>query len=138
MAEKFEKLYGRFKVTVGGKEYPFVMTLRQRGIFSNLRAKYDSEDIIMFLFQRFRDGFLASKAMEGKEPSQEEISLYEDELGNWLLLNYDSILTEVFVELGITTREKIKEMEAKASDPDFLSGMAVKKMNELGEKAAQR
>jgi hypothetical protein len=128
MAEKFEKLLGNFKIVMNGKDYPFTLSIRQRGAYENLRMKFDNEAIILFLFERFKEGFLKAQESLGKPASVGELEEYEKELSGLFLKHYDKVITEVAIELGITSREEVDAMKRRIQDEDFLLSGVIKKM----------
>jgi len=130
MGEKFDRMIGNFKVALGEKEYPFSMTLRQRGMYNNLRIKMDQEAIIMFLFERFKEGFVNANKALGKTVNVGELEEYEGTLNQIFLTNFESINTEVMISLGIVTREQIAKAKQSMEDVDFLDSFLRAKLEE--------
>lgn len=131
MGDKFDKLVGNFKVSIGSKDYPFAMTLRQRGMYNNLRMKMDQEIILSFLFERFREGYLnANKAIGGADITQGEIEIYEKELGQVFLLNYETISTQVMLALGIITQEQLDKMQKDVEGADVIESFLQAKLRD--------
>jgi hypothetical protein len=130
MGEKWDKVVGNFEVVVDGKEYPFSMTLRQRGVYNNLRMKMDNEAILMFLYERFKDGFLNTVRALGKEATVGDLEECEKELTPLFLTRYEFICTEVMICLGIMTREQHDKMQKNMEEASFLESFLEAKLGE--------
>jgi hypothetical protein len=130
MGEKFDNLVGNFKVKIGEKDYPFSMTLRQRGTYNNLRMKMNDELIISFLYERFKDGFTNANKAIGTTVSPEELAKYEEELNMMFLTNYETVTTKVMLALGMVTQEQLDKMSEDAEKTDIVKSFLEKTLEE--------
>lgn len=130
MGDKFDRLVGNFKVKINEKEYPFSMTLRQRGFYNNLRMKMDSEGMMLFLFERFKDGWLNAEKIAGRDANVGQLEAYEKELTDLFMRNYEGINTQVLLALGIVTQEQLDKIERDSEQKDFLDSFLQAKLKE--------
>lgn len=123
MGDKFDKLVGKFKVTIEGKEYPFAMSIRQRGQYATLRGKGNDEKMVEFLFDCFEKGWL----LNHPNANVGELEAAQEELKDFFLKHYDVIFTEVLIELGVMSRAELNSWTEKLHDDAFLSDVASKR-----------
>lgn len=130
MGEKFDKLIGKMKIKIDGVEYPFALSIRQRGHFDNLRSKQDMEAILLFLYDRFKDGYIEDQKNAGVNVTIGQMGEYEPKLDAIFMTKFSEILNEVLVELGIIKRavlDNINKQFDKMEDSDFLSNALERK-----------